>query len=160
LHAYRMPGEPDFLSEWSSIECLGAIKKKFPSLTTTASAKWLPADVLVSEKYEAVLEDIARLLKDYAVDTVCMNVPDSTFSDKALRTFLQQNILSQVGVDRIDVKQLSEMYIGETDRLEFTSRSDVLCDTHGRELAKRDTISGELRDTAGVRLLPGNPACS
>jgi hypothetical protein len=124
--AGRMPGEPDFLCEWSSIECLRAIKRKFPSLTTTASAKWLPADVLVSEKYEAVLEDIVRLLKDYAVDTVCLNVPDSTFSDKALRTFVQQNILAHVGVDRIDVKQLSEMYIGETDRLEFTSRSDVL----------------------------------
>lgn len=47
--AGRIPGEPDFLSEWSSIECLRAIKRKFPLLSTTASAKWLPADVLVSE---------------------------------------------------------------------------------------------------------------
>jgi len=124
--AGRMAGEPDFLSEWSSIECLRAIKRKFPSLTTTASAKWLPANVLVSEKHEALLERIVTLLKEYAVDTVCLNVPDPTFSDKALRTFLQQDILCHVGVDRIDVKQLSEMYIGETDRLEFTSRSDLL----------------------------------
>jgi hypothetical protein len=124
--AGRMAGEPDFLSEWSSIECLRAIKRKFPSLTTTASAKWLPANVLVSEKHEALLEGIVTLLKEYAVDTVCLNVPDPTFSDKALRTFLQQDILCHVGVDRIDVKQLSEMYIGETDRLEFTSRSDLL----------------------------------
>ena len=124
--AGRMAGEPDFLSEWSSIECLRAIKRKFPSLTTTASAKWLPANVLVSEKHEALLEGIVTLLKEYAVDTVCLNVPDPTFSDKALRTFLQQDILCHVGVDRIDVKQLSGMYIGETDRLEFTLRSDLL----------------------------------
>ena len=125
FEAGRMAGEPDFLSEWSSIECLRAIKRKFMSLTATASAKWLPADVLVSEKCEAVLEGIIALLKEYAVDTVCLNVPDSTFSDKALRRFLQEDILCHVGVDRIDVKQFSEMYIGETDRLEFASRTDL-----------------------------------
>ncbi len=124
--AGRTPGEPDFLSEWSSFECLRAIKRRIPSLTTTASAKWLPADVLVSEEHEAVLEGIAGLLKEYAVDAVCLNVPDSTFSDKALRTFLRHDILCHVGVDRTDGKQLSEAYIGETDRLEFASRSDLL----------------------------------
>jgi hypothetical protein len=124
--AGRMPGEPDFLSEWSSIESLRAIKRKFPLLTTTASAKWLPSDVLLSEKYEPLLAGMVSLLKDCAVDTVCLNVPDSTFSDKALRRFVRQGILCHVGVDRIDVKQLSEMYIGETNRLEFSSQSDLL----------------------------------
>lgn len=122
--AGRMPEEPDFPSEWSSVECLQAIKRKFPLLTTTASAKWLPPDVLVSEKYEALLKSIVKLLEECAVDTVCLNVPDSTFSDKILRTFLQREILCHVAVDRIEVKQLSEMYIGETDRLEFASRMD------------------------------------
>jgi hypothetical protein len=120
--AGRAAGEPDFLSEWSSIECLESIKRTFPSLTTTASAKWPTANLLASEKHEALLGDIIRLLKKNLVDTVCLNVPDSTFSDKALRTFLQKDILCHVGVDRIDVKQLTEIYIGETDRLEFTSR--------------------------------------
>jgi len=115
-----------FISEWSSIECLGAIKRKFPLLTTTASAKWLPADVLVSEKYESLLQYILTLLKEYGVDTICLNVPDSTFSDKALRRFLRQHILPHIGADCIDVNQVSEMYIGETDRLEFASRSDLL----------------------------------
>ncbi|HXW54903.1 MAG TPA: hypothetical protein VEJ67_04075 [Candidatus Cybelea sp.] len=124
--AGRQTAEPDFLSEWSSIECLRAIKRKFPSATTTASAKWLPADVLVSQKHQALIKDIVALLKDYTVDTVCLNVPDSTFSDKALRSFLQRGILPHIGVDRIDVQQLSEMYIGETDRLQFASRSDML----------------------------------
>src|SRR5215469_3092736 len=78
--AGRIPGEPDFVSEWSSIECLRAIKRKFPLLTTTASAKWLPADMLVSEKYEALLEGIITLLKEYALDTICLNVPDSLLS--------------------------------------------------------------------------------
>lgn len=121
--AGRIPGEPDFLSEWSSIEYLRRIKRKFPLLTTTASAKWLPEDVLVSEKHQTLLEDVITLLKEYALDTVCLNVPDSTFSDGALRRFLRQNILPHVGVDRVDVKKFSEMYIGETDRLEFASRA-------------------------------------
>jgi len=125
FEAGRMPGEPDFLTEWSSIEVLRTLKAKFPSLTTTVSAKWLPADVLVSQKRETLLESVIRLLKEYRIDTVCLNVPDSTFSDKALRTFLRQGILPHVGVDRIDVQQLSETYIGETDRLAFASRSDL-----------------------------------
>lgn len=124
--AGRMVVEPDFLGEWSSIESLRAIKRKFPLLTTTASAKWLPADVLISEEYETLLENIVRVLKDCGVDTVCLNVLDSTFSDRALRRFVRRGILCHVGVDRIDVAQFSEMYIGETDRLEFTSRSDSL----------------------------------
>lgn len=82
--------------------------------------------MLISEKYDAVLKSVVSLLKEYAVDTVCLNVPDSTFSDKALRRFLQQDILPHVGIDRIDVKQFLEMYIGETDRLEFASRTDLL----------------------------------
>ena len=122
----RSTREPDFLSEWSSIEYLRGMKRKFGSVSTTASAKWLPADVLVSAKHEAMLEGITRLLKDYAVDTVCLNVPDSTFSDKALRGFLRHDILCHIAVDRTDAKQFSEMYIGETDRLDNTSRSDLL----------------------------------
>jgi len=124
--AGRIPGEPDILSEWSSIECLRAIKRKFSSVTATASAKWLPGNLLVSEECEAVLENIIAPLKEYSVDTICLNVPDSTFSNKALRTFLQRDILCHVGVDRIDGKRFSEMYIGETDRLEFASRTDLL----------------------------------
>src|SRR5579872_5322384 len=76
--AGRMEGEPDLLSEWSSIERLLAIKRKFPFLTTTASAKWLPANVLVSEKCQKVLENVLKILREYKVDTVCLNVPDST----------------------------------------------------------------------------------
>jgi hypothetical protein len=124
--AGRMPGEPDFLSEWSSIESLRAIKRKFPLLSTTASAKWLPPDVLVSKKHEALLERVITVLKDCAVDAVCLNVPDSTFSDKTLRRFVRHGLLCHIAVDRIDVKQFSEIYIGETDRLEFASRSDLL----------------------------------
>jgi hypothetical protein len=124
--AGRTLGEPDFLCEWSPIERLEAIKRKFPLLTTSASAKWLPVDVLVSPKREAVLEGIAKLLEQYHVDTVCLNVPDSTFSNPVLRTLLQHGIIAHVGVDRIDTNQLSEIYIGETDRLEFASRTDLL----------------------------------
>jgi hypothetical protein len=123
--AGRTQGEPDFLSEWSSMENLRMLKRQFPALTTTASAKWLPADVLVSEEYQALLVRIVQLLKEYGVDTVCLNVPDSTFSDRTLRLFLQENILAHVHVDRVDWRRLSEMYIGETDQLEFTSPGDL-----------------------------------
>ena len=126
FEASRTAQEPDFLSEWSTIECLQIIKRKLPLLTTTASAKWLPADALISEKYDAVIKNVVSLLKEYAVDTVCLNVPDSTFSDKALRRFLHQGILPHVGIDRTDVRLFSEIYIGETDRLEFASRTDLL----------------------------------
>jgi hypothetical protein len=126
FEAGRVPGEPDFVSEWSSIERLRAVKREFALVTTTASAKWLPENVLVSEKFEGLLQGIVTLLKEYAVDTLCLNVPDSTFSDEALRKLLQQDILPHVNVDRIGVKEFSEMYIGETDRLESASRTDLL----------------------------------
>jgi hypothetical protein len=123
--AGRTPGEPDFLSEWSSIENLRALKAKFPTLTTTASAKWLPADALVTDKYEALLARVIKLIKERGVDTICLNVPDSTFSDRALRLFLENGILAHIGVDRADLTQLSEVYIGETGRMEFTSQGDL-----------------------------------
>jgi len=120
--AGRMPGEADFLSEWCSIEQLRDLKRRFPSITTTASAKWLAADTLIVEEYESLLDGMVKLLKDYAVDTVCLNVPNETFSDAALRRFLQHGILPHVGVDGIDPRRLSEIYIGETDRLESATR--------------------------------------
>jgi hypothetical protein len=119
-------GEPDFLTEWSSIEILRELKRKFPSITTTASAKWLPANALDSDKYDALLARIVSLLKENRVDTICLNVPDSTFSDGALELFLREGILAHVGVDRADLTRLSKVYIGETDTLEFASRGELL----------------------------------
>jgi hypothetical protein len=123
--AGRLQGEPDFLTEWSPLERLRQLKAKFPSVTTTASAKWLPIDLLASNRYHALLTRIANLLNENRVDTVCLNVPDSTFSDESLRHFLREGIISHVGVDYADVTQLSEVYIGESDRLELTSRGDL-----------------------------------
>jgi hypothetical protein len=69
-----------------------------------------------------VLARIVSLLKQNRVDTICLNVPDSTFSDRALALFLREGILAHVGVDRADLTRLSDVYIGETDMLEFASR--------------------------------------
>jgi len=124
--ASRVQGEPDFLVEWSSLENLRALKQKFPSVTTSASAKWLPPDVLLSEKYDALLVRIAILLTEHTVDTICLNVPDSTFSDRVLRLFLSDGILAHVGIDHAEPARLSEVYIGETDRLELASEYDLL----------------------------------
>lgn len=123
--AGRLQGEPDFLSEWSPIQRLRQLKAKFPLITTTASAKWLPADLLASDRYHALLRRIANLLNENQVDTVCLNVPDSTFSNESLRRFLREGIISHVAIDYVDVTRLSEVYIGETDRLELTSRGDL-----------------------------------
>jgi hypothetical protein len=124
--AGRVDGEPDFVSEWSSIEALREIKRKFPSVTTTASAKWLPADVLTSDKYGSLLAGIAEMLKKNGVDTICLNVPSSTFSDRALAMFLREDILAHVGVDDPHLPRLSQIHLGETDRLECASRCVLL----------------------------------
>jgi hypothetical protein len=118
----RMQGEPDILSEWSSLEILQSLKERFPSVTTTASAGWLPNDTLLSPQHELLLLRIKDLLKHHSVDTVCLNVPDRTFSDRSLRYFLDQGIIPHVNVDYVDSKELSELYIGETNLLESASQ--------------------------------------
>ena len=100
--AGRANDEPDFATEWSSIATLRELKRKFPSVTTTASAKWLPVDALTSDKYGTLLAQMVSLLRQNRVDTMCLNVPDSTFSDRALARFLREGILAHVCVDHAD----------------------------------------------------------
>jgi hypothetical protein len=126
FNASRGQGEPDFLTEWSPMKTLGALKARFPSLTMTASAKWLPADVLVTDEHDALLRQIVKVLRENQVDTVCLNVADSTFSDRSLKLFLKEGILAHVNIDCVDVTKLSEIYVGESDRLELTSAGDFL----------------------------------
>ena len=116
----------DYLTEWSSIKSLSSIKEKFPSATTTASCKFLPNDVLLSAQYEKLLSDIRKVLKDNRVDTVCLNVPDDTTSDKVLDFFLAEKILLHVEIDKINVSRLSKLYVGETDNLAAASDSKLL----------------------------------
>jgi hypothetical protein len=123
--AGRADGEPDFVSEWSSIATLRELKRKFPSVTTTASAKWLPPEALTSDKHD-LLAPIVSLLKQNQVDTICLNVPDATFSDTVLGLFVREGILAHVGIDHADWTRLSQLYIGETDSLECTSRGALL----------------------------------
>lgn len=119
----RKDGEPDYLTEWSPIEKLRSFKNKFPSVTTTASAKWLPDDLLIPEKYKDLLQNIRQTLKNNSVDTVCLNIPNETFSNESLKYFLAENIIPHIGIDNIDKAKLSEIYIGETDNLKFASKS-------------------------------------
>jgi len=65
------------------------------------------------------------LLKENRVDTICLNVPDSTFSDRALMLFLREGILAHVGVDHAGVTRLSQVYIDETDNLKVASRDTL-----------------------------------
>jgi hypothetical protein len=125
FHYSRMQGEPDVLTEWSSLETLQALKEKFPLVTTTASANWLPNDTLLSPGHESLLYQIRGLLKEYSVDTVGLNVPDRTFSDKSMRYFLEQGIIPHIRIDYTDPKELSEVYLGETDRLEWASQGPL-----------------------------------
>ena len=116
----------DYLTEWSPIKKLTEIKDKFPLATITASCKFLPNGLLLSAQYEKLLSDIRKTLKDNHVDTVCLNVPDNTMSDKVLEFFLKEKILPHVGIDKIDVSKLSKIYVGETDDLASASDSEVL----------------------------------
>lgn len=122
----RKNGEPDFITEWSPIKKLRLLKSKFPSVTITPCAKWLPNDLLISDQYKELLKDIRQTLKDNHADTVCLGVPDKTISDKSLRYFLKENIIPHVMVDKADTTKLSETYIGETDYLEQASKSTFL----------------------------------
>lgn len=116
----------DVTCEWSPVEKLKLLKAGFPSLTTTASAKGLPYDLIISERYDELLVAIKKTLVDHQVDTVCLNVPDNTFSDQALAFFLEDKIIAHVMIDEIDTNHLSEMYIGETNKLDSASISACL----------------------------------
>jgi hypothetical protein len=116
----------DYLTEWSSSKNLTSIKDGFPSATITASCKFLSSAVLLSVQYEKLLSDIRRILKDNRIDTVCLNAPDDTMSDRVLEFFLVEKILPHVGIDKIDKSRLSRLYVGETDDLALTSDSKLL----------------------------------
>lgn len=116
----------DYLTEWSPIKKLTEIKNKFPLAATTASCKFLPNDLLISAQYEKLLSDIRKILKDNRVDTVCLNVPDKTMSDKTLEFFLEEKIIPHVGVDNVDISKLLKIYVGETDILANASESQLL----------------------------------
>ena len=118
--------DQDYLTEWSPIKKLTEIKNKFPLATITASCKFLPNDLLLSPKYDEVLQKIREILKTNAIDTVCLNVPDNTMSDKILQFFLEEKILPHVGIDNIDSSKLSLLYIGETDILTNASEAKAL----------------------------------
>jgi len=118
----RKEDELDFLTEWSPIEKLRLLKSKFPLITITPCAKWLPNDLLISDQYGELISKILKTLKDNHADTVCLGVPDGTISDKWLRYFLEEKIILHVVVDKTDVTRLSEMYIGETDYLDRASK--------------------------------------
>lgn len=126
FHFDNIHGEQDYISDWSPIEKLLLLKSNFSSITTTASAKFLPKDVLISDKHKELLQDIRQTLKDNCVDNICLNIPNNTVSDKSLEYFLAENIILQIGIDMIDTKQLSQIYIGETDDLKLASDSRFL----------------------------------
>ncbi len=118
--------EPDFLSEWSPIEKLKIIKSKFPSVSTCVSCRWLPDDLLLSDEYSGVLKQIKRTLKENEIDTLCLNIPNETYSDRSIQLFLEEGIIPHIGIDHIDATKLSRIYIGETDHLSRASFSSFL----------------------------------
>jgi hypothetical protein len=112
--------------EWSPISKLQSLKNRFPNVTTTISCKFLPVDLLVSDKYSDLLGKIRQTLVENQIDTLCLNVPDKTMVDNILEFFLLENILPHVGIDNIDQAKLSKVYVGKTDILEDASDCRVL----------------------------------
>jgi hypothetical protein len=121
----RADGEPDFLTEWSPIERLLALKKQFPAVTTTTGAKWPPVDLL-SDKYEKLVEFIRSLLVANQVEVFFLCVPEGTITDHWLRYFLEENILCDFYLDGADFSKLTEIHVGETDYLERASKVSAL----------------------------------
>ena len=109
--------------EWSPVKKLSSLKTKFPAITTTASARGLPNDILISDQYKELLHSIKHKLIDNQVDTVCLNIPDNTFSDNALAFFLKDKIIPHVMIDKIDTNKLTKIYVGETDFLNSASNT-------------------------------------
>lgn len=120
---FERDDELDVSCEWSPGEQLINLKNKLPGLTTTASARGLPRDLLSSGEHSHLLRKIKKTLIEYKIDTVCLNVPDNTFSDAALVYFLEDRIIPHVMIDSIDTSRLTQIYIGETDLLSSASRS-------------------------------------
>jgi len=116
----------NYSTEWLKIEQLKELKNKYPNVTTTVSAKYLPNDLLLGKKYKDLLYKIRSTLKNNYIDTVCLNVPDKTMSDNILDFFLEENIIPHVNIDNLDVSKLSRLYIGETDSLSSASESKIL----------------------------------
>ena len=118
----REINEPDFLTEWSPIEKFTRLKEKFPNVTITPCSKWLPGDLLASDKYIQLVGNVRGTLKQFNADTVCLSVPDETINDKWLKYFLEEGIIPHISIDNTDTSKLSELYIGETDYLQKVSR--------------------------------------
>lgn len=123
---YNLASAHDYPSEWLPIERLKSLKSKFPNVTTTASCKFLPADLLTSSQYSNVLEDIRNILVENHIDTICLNLTDETMTDDFLAFFLEKNIIPHVNVDRVDTSKLAKIYIGETYVLENASDCALL----------------------------------
>ena len=116
----------DYITEWSPIRKLAEIKNKFPLATITASCKFLPDDLLLSSQYHGLLIGIREVLRNNQIDTVCLNVPDSTVSDEVVDFFLKEDIIPHIGIDNTDISRLSRLFIGETDILAKASNSELL----------------------------------
>lgn len=119
----RAPDEPDFLTEWVSIERFLELKDRFPAVTANACAKWSPAELLTARKYEQLVEFIRQLLNSYRIDSVCLSVPFATLTDRWLTYFLANEIIPHIEIDRAEPQKLTQVYIGETDHLERASKS-------------------------------------
>jgi hypothetical protein len=92
-------------------------------VTANACAKWPPKDLLTSGKYERLVDFIRHLLKVHQIDTVCLSVPFETLTDRWLSYFLAENIIAHIEIDRADATRLTQIYIGDTDRLGRACRS-------------------------------------
>jgi hypothetical protein len=125
---YRDGYDQDYPSEWSPISKLKDIKAKYPNATVTASGKYLPQDITLSDEDRPTLEKVRSILASNNIDTVCLNTNDRAISNETLDFFLAKNIIPHVNIDNIDINSLTSLYVGETDVMEKASDSSELYD--------------------------------
>jgi hypothetical protein len=104
--------------EYSSISNLKILKARYPDVTTVASCSFLPTDFLTARKYKVLRNKIRSLLIENNVDSLSLNFPYTSYSDKDLNFFLEANILLELKVEDISPLSVSEIYLGETDTLQ------------------------------------------
>jgi hypothetical protein len=123
-------GRDDFPDEWAPIAKLKELKIKYPSLTTMASSKFLPADALADSRREGVLGYIRDTCLANLVDSVRLTLDERIIDgidDEVLKYFLRDGIMVHINLDVDNAADFHEIYIGETgDQRTASSTKDLI----------------------------------
>jgi len=124
---YSYIKDKDYFCEWLPIKKLKLIKQKFPLVTTSASAKFLPLDFSNFNRYKNLYFKIRKILEENQIDRISLNIPFKNSPKKIIDFFISKKILITINTDVFYINKLSKkLYIGETDYLNNASCCKIL----------------------------------